>query len=280
MPQQVKPIPSADSSVTPVAANAGEIAAATFYDDIFVPALFASWVAPLASLAGIEPGQWVLDVACGSGIVARELEAGLAPGVRLVGLDLAPGMLAVAGARAGWAEWRHGDACALPFADASFDRVICQFGLMFFAERDQALAEICRVLRPGGRFALSVWDSLESNPGFAGKVAILDRMAGRRAGDALRAPFCLGERQALQQLLEGSGARDLRIETRAGEARFASLRQFVDAELRGWLPVMGVQLDDDAINAIFAECQRELGAYIGGDGFTMPVSAHLAAGSK
>ncbi len=280
MQQQVKPIRSADSTVAPITASAAEIAAATYYDDIFVPALFASWVAPLAQAAGIEAGERVLDVACGSGIVARELESGLAPGVRLVGLDLAPGMIAVAGARANWAEWRLGDACALPFADASFDRVICQFGLMFFADRVAALAEMRRVLRPGGRFALSAWDSLGCNPGFAAKVAILDRMAGRAAGDALRAPFCLGDGTALRELLERSGARDCRIETRAGEARFASLQQFVDAELRGWLPVMGVHLDDDTIDAIFRECERELGAYKSSREFTMPVSAHLVAGGK
>ncbi len=278
MQQQVKPIQSDDSTAVTIAATAAEIAAATYYDDIFVPALFASWVAPLAATTGIEPGERVLDVACGSGVVARELAAGSAPGVSLVGLDIAPGMLAVARGRVPGAEWRLGDACALPFADASFDRVICQFGLMFFADRVAALAEMRRVLRPGGRCALAVWDSLEHNPGFAGKVAILDRIAGSRAGDALRAPFCLGDRDALRELLEGAGAGDWRIETRPGEARFASLRQFVDAELRGWLPVMGVHLDDDAIAAIYRECARELGAYAGKECFSMPVSAHIIAG--
>lgn len=280
MQHQVKPIRPTDSTAAPIAASPAEITAATYYDDIFVPALFASWVAPLTTAAGVEPGDRVLDVACGTGIVARELVAGRAPRVQLVGLDIAPGMLAVAGARADWAEWRLGDACAMPFDDASFDRVICQFGLMFFADRVAAIAEMRRVLRPGGRFALAVWDSLERNPGFAGKVAILDRMAGRAAGDALRAPFCLGNRVELGKLLEQAGAHDCRIETRPGKARFASLRQYVDAELRGWLPVAGVHLDDDAIDAIYHECERELGAYAGDDGFTMPMSAHIVAGGK
>jgi ubiquinone/menaquinone biosynthesis C-methylase UbiE len=100
-------------------------------------------------------------------------------------------MLEVAKQLAPRVEWRQGVAESLPFADQAFDAVVSQFGLMFFVDRREALRQVLRVLRPGGRLAIAVWDSLDSIPAYADEVALLERLAGTPAAKALRAPFLL-----------------------------------------------------------------------------------------
>jgi len=149
-----------DSTRGQVARSAAEV-----YDAFFVPALFEEWPPRLARAAGLRPGQRVLDVACGTGVLARHAARVVGAGGEVVGLDLNPGMLEVARRRAPGASWREGTAEALPFADARFDAVLSQFGLMFFADRAGALREMWRVLRPGGALAVAVWARLEDTPG-------------------------------------------------------------------------------------------------------------------
>jgi SAM-dependent methyltransferase len=259
-----------------------ERAAAKFYEEKFVPALFAPWSARTIAEVGIEAGDRVLDIACGTGVVTRDIAAITGADRPPVGLDLSPAMLAVARSLDTSIDWRLGDAGQLPFADGSFDRVVCQFGLMFFADRVKALAEMRRVLRPAGRLAVAVWAGLEHNPGYAEKVQVLERIAGPAAAEALRAPFCLGDQDRLLEFARAAGIGDLRIETYAGEACFGSLFEFVDVDLRGWLPVMGVHLDELTIRQIHAACAPALGRYVDSRSgrITLPASAHILSGSN
>lgn len=277
----VKTINSAETTAaTP--ASRDEIVAATFYEEIFVPALFARWSPLVVEAAGVARGDRVLDVACGTGTATRAAAARTGPASAAVGLDIAPGMLSVARSLSPQLDWHHGSVDRLPFDDGSFDRVLCQFGLMFFADTAAAIREMLRVLRPGGRLAIAVWDRLERNPGFADKVEILEQTAGTGAADALRAPFCLGDRERLCALAGAAGMRELEANTHRGEARFRSLEAFVDAEVRGWLPVMDVHLDEATIGRIVERCRRRMHAYAGGAGgeFVMPTSAHILAGTR
>jgi ubiquinone/menaquinone biosynthesis C-methylase UbiE len=162
--------------------------AAEIYDEFFVPALFEQWAPPVLDAAAVRKGEQVLDVACGTGVLTR---AAAARAGRATGLDVNPGMLAVARKRGGGIDWRESRAEALPFADGSFDVVLSQFGLMFFEDRDAALREMLRVLRPGGRLAIAVWDSLERAPGYAAMAALLERLFGAEIAGALHAPYCL-----------------------------------------------------------------------------------------
>jgi len=273
----VNPITSPETSRSIPDASDAEIDAATAYEEIFVPALFRQWPRHVIAAAQVESGHRTLDVACGTGVLTRELPAIVGGTPPPVGLDVSRGMLEVAGRLNPGIEWRHGDACSLPFEDASFDRVLCQYGLMFFPDRVRALVEMSRVLAPGGRVAIAVWDALESNPGFLEKVDILDEVGGRPAGDALRAPFCLGDREALLQLGERAGLRDIEIATVNSEARFPSMHDFVEAEVRGWLPVMDVHLTEQEIEAVHAECRQHLRSYETGPRreIVLPVSAHV-----
>jgi ubiquinone/menaquinone biosynthesis C-methylase UbiE len=182
-----------------------QIDAANAYEALFVPALFGQWAPKVADAARIQPGQRALDVACGTGILARELISRTGSSGRVAGIDPSPGMVAVAKHLAPAVEWREGVAESLPFPDQSFDAVVSQFGLMFFTDRRQALREMLRVLAPGGHLAVAVWDSLDNIPAFARLVALLEQTAGRRAADALRAPFALGDRRELDTLVTEAG---------------------------------------------------------------------------
>jgi SAM-dependent methyltransferase len=239
-----------------------QIDAAAAYEEFFVPALFQEWAPRVVAAAKIQPGHRVLDVACGTGILARETAAQVGTSGSVAGLDSTSGMLAVAARLAPQIEWRQGLAESLPYADRSFDAVVSQFGLMFFTDRRKALREMRRVLSPGGRLAVAVWDSLDNTPAYAAEVALLDRLAGQRAADALRAPFVLGDTEELAALLSNAGAVSTEIATHRGEAQFPSVRSMVEADLRGWLPVMGVVLPEDQIGRILEEAERTLRPYV------------------
>jgi SAM-dependent methyltransferase len=190
-------------------------------------------------------------------------------------------MLVVASDLSPTIEWREGTAEALPFSDRSFEVVVSQFGLMFFTNRDKAISEMLRVMVAGGRCAVAVWDAIENAPPFAVLVSLLDRIAGKIAGDALRAPFALGDRRALAALFSGAGATSVDVATRQGRAQFPSTRELVEAELRGWLPVMGVALPEPEISLIVAEAEKVLAPHVTRDGgIAFSMSAHLVSARK
>lgn len=135
------------------------------YDRLFVPLIFEPYAIDVAvQLAKNAPGS-VLEVAAGTGAVTREMAARLPAQTRLVVTDLNPPMLEYAKTRLSddRIEWRQADALALPFEDGGFDAVVCQFGAMFFPDKVQGYREARRVLKPGGRYLLNVWDRISAN---------------------------------------------------------------------------------------------------------------------
>ena len=135
---------------------------AEIYEQHMVPAIFARWAPDLVGAAGVRTGQRVVDVACGTGAVARLLAERVGTTGKVTGLDVNPAMLAVArlSAPSQSIEWLDGSAVKMPLPDAIFDAVVCQQGLQFFPDRPAALSEMRRVLKPGGRLALSCWRSI------------------------------------------------------------------------------------------------------------------------
>jgi ubiquinone/menaquinone biosynthesis C-methylase UbiE len=255
--------------------------AAAIYEEFFVPALFQAWADRVAEAAQLSPGARVLDVACGTGVLARTAAARVRPGGSGVGLDLNPGMLAVAERVAPEIAWRQGAAEALPYADASFDAVVSQFGLMFFTDRQAALREMVRVLAPGGPLAVAVWGALAVTPGYAAVVALLQRLVGERVADALRSPFVLGDPQELAALFTNAGIASARVTTQVGPARFPSIRSWVETDVKGWLPFVQVALDERQSEALLAEAERALPVFVASSGtveFVMP--AHIVTARK
>lgn len=257
-----------------------QIAAAKAYEALFVPALFAQWAPKIAEAANLVAGQNVLDVACGTGVLAREVRRRIGPTGYVAGLDPGVGMLAVAKELCPSVDWREGTAESMPFSDASFDAVVSQFGLMFM-DRDSAIHEMLRVLKPNGRLVAAVWDSADHIPAYAAEIALLQRLADTRAADALRAPFILGDRELLSDVFSTAGAGSITISTLHGVAQFPSIRVMVEADLRGWLPVMGVNLAEEQITRILEEAEGVLDSYVTDDGrITFDVPAHLVTARK
>jgi SAM-dependent methyltransferase len=243
-----------------------EIDAAIAYEELFVPALFGQWPTTILEAARVGPGHRVLDVACGTGILGRAAARLTGPDGSVTGVDPNAGMLSVARRFAPEIEWHQGTAESLPFTDACFDAVVSQFGLMFIGDRPLAIREMMRVLVAGGHLAIAVWDSLENSPGYATEVALLERTVGPHATEALLAPFVLGDRETLATVLTDAGITAFEIENHPGTARFPSIRAMVEADLRGWLPVMGVILSEKEIDHVLQEAEEALCPYLKEDG--------------
>jgi SAM-dependent methyltransferase len=259
-----------------------EMAAARAYEDFLVPALFEPWASRLASSAGLGPGDRVLDVACGTGVLAREAARRVSPGGSIVGIDPDAGMLAVAAGIASHIDWRRGRAESLPFPDASFDAVVSQFGLMFFADRPAAVREMNRVLAPGGRVAVAVWDAVERIPAYAAEVELVERIGGEPAARALRAPFMLGDPDAVTALFSWAGMSAVGATTIAGVARFPSIRSMVEADVRGWLPLVGLPLSEPQVERILDESEQALGPHVArtDGGIEFVTRAHVVTATR
>ena len=255
-----------------------QIEAARAYEALFVPALVGQFAPKVADAARIVEGERVLDIACGTGTVAREALKRVGPGGRVVGIDAVPGMIEVAKQIAPAVEWRTGKAESIPFSDGSFDAVVSQFGLMFM-DRAQAIGEMLRVLTPRGRLAVAVWNSLENIPAYAVGAELFERIGGQQAADALRVPFLLGDPNELREMFSDAGADSVEVTTHSGTALFPSIRVMVEADLRGWLPVMGVNLSEEQISQILEEAEAVLSAYETSDGqVRFDISAHIVTG--
>ena len=259
-----------------------QLEAASSYQEYLVPALMEEWATRGADAARLRPCDRVLDVACGTGVLTRAAASRVAPGGAVTGLDLNPGMLAVAARLSPALRWQQGSAQALPFPAESFEAVVSQFGLMFFPDPVEALREMMRVLVPGGRLAVAVWASLADTPAYAAEAALVDRLAGTAAGDALRAPFRLGETGRVTELCAEAGITGAAVNLQRGRGRFPSIRAMVEVDLRGWLPIMGVELDEKLIAEILRQAESALRPHVteeaGGVAFDSP--AVLATATK
>lgn len=238
--------------------------AAEIYDEFFVPALFQEWAERVADAAQLRPGQRVLDVACGTGVLTRTAAERVGANGTVVGLDLNDGMLAVASKKAPQIEWRQGRAESLPFEDASFDAVMSQFGLMFFEDGAAAIGEMLRVVKPGGRLAVAVWDSLDNTPGYAALVKLLQRLFGDEAANSLRAPFILGDVDHLLSIFKKAGVQDVNFTTHQGTARFPSLQAWMYTEIKGW--VLADKLDDTQFALLLREAEQALSPFVSAEG--------------
>jgi SAM-dependent methyltransferase len=253
--------------------------AAAAYESMFVPALFGEWAPHLVEAAGVAPGHAVLDVACGTGVVARTAADRLAGDGTVTGVDLNEAMLTVAGRVRPDLDWRRGDAGALPFPDATFDVVLCQAALMFFPDRLRALREMARVVVPSGTVAVQVWAGLDAQPAYGPFVEITARHAGPEAVDLLSAYWSLGDREEVGELLRAAGLTVVSAETRLGVARFDSIDQLVRVEVES-TPLIE-RIDDGVYEQIRAEAAEVLAPYRTPRGSAeVPIAGHVVVARR
>ena len=251
------------------------------YEGFFVPHLFAPWARDLVARTEPRPGERVLDVACGTGVVVREVLPIVGPNGRVTGADFNPAMLAVARTKipdGAPVEWYEASAEALPLPDAAFDLLLCQQGLQFFPDKPGAVGEFRRVLAPGGRVALSVWRTLEHNPVHQ---ATNEAVVRRLGTTALAAAFS-GDAAQLEALLSGAGFENIAVEPATMTARFPSADRFVRASVLAAAAVLPVFAGlDEAGRAALAEAIRQdvgatLRLYTHDDGIHVPMAAYVA----
>jgi ubiquinone/menaquinone biosynthesis C-methylase UbiE len=250
---------------------------AEIYEREMVPAIFARWAPDMIELAQIRAGQRVLDVACGTGVVTRLLADRVGPGGHVVGLDLSPVMLAAAraGVRNANIEWREASAQSIPLPDSAFDAVVCQQGLQFFPDKATALAEMRRVLVPGGQLALAVWRSIEHAPAFQALEQALTRRIGAAKG-ALP-PFGFGDAEAIRALVVGAGFREVRLRADVKMTRFASAEHMVRSVASGAPSMLGALAEqgDAALDSIVVEVGEATRMYVDDEGLAFPQATHF-----
>jgi ubiquinone/menaquinone biosynthesis C-methylase UbiE len=209
--------------------------AAEFYDTVIVPEVFRPWAELMVEAIPVQHGMRTLDVACGTGVVARCAARLCGPQGRSSGLDIDPAMIRVARAaalREGLEiDYRCGSASELPFEAASFDAALCLQGLQYFPEKTQTMTELRRVMRPGARLVVVVWTDMETHAGNWAMITALQRR-GIDAKDMIK-PFALADSAALHALVHEAGFEDVTVEVKHRTVRFASAKAFVESVAQG-----------------------------------------------
>jgi len=222
------------------------------YERFFVPAIGAPAANGLVQAAAFRPGERVLDVACGTGVVARLAAGAVGAAGTVAGLDINPGMLAVArgSTPAGTAiQWHEGSAEAMPLPDASFDAVLCQMGLQFMPDKRAALGEMRRVLVPGGRLVLNLPGPTPELFGIMGEA--LARHVGADAAGFVNQVFALHDTAEIHDLIHGAGFRDVSVQASTKTLRLPPPAEFLWQYVYS-TPLAGAaaQLDDERRGAL------------------------------
>jgi ubiquinone/menaquinone biosynthesis C-methylase UbiE len=255
------------------------------YERYLVPSIFGPWAKNLVDIARLQPGERVLDIACGTGIVARTAALRLGSG-SIIGLDVSLPMLAVARSAAAAEgqsiEWREGTAVKLPLIDAGCDVVLCQQGLQFLPDRPAALREMHRVLRSGGRLVLSVWTGIDRSPGFAVLAEALTHRIGAEAGALMTSgPFALSRAEDLRSLVANANFRDVDIRTATKILQYPSPRDFVLRYVAGSaLGGFFATANESAQSALLDDISLALSKYVDDRGLSFPIESNLLVARK
>lgn len=240
------------------------------YERNLVPRFFEPFAADLLEGLDLQPGEHLLDVACGTGVVARHAAPKLAPTGQVTAVDISPAMLSVArqipSSNAAPISFKQADATELPLPNAAVDAVVCQQGLQFFPDRPTALAEMFRVLAPGGRLAVSTCRDLDHQTGYRTLVDVLTRHVGGQAAQVTASPFALGDPDQLQHLVADAGYVGATVIARIYQIRFDSPEQFLVAETSSSpLGVLVDRLDHDVRDALIEDLTSALSPYTDND---------------
>ena len=259
------------------------------YEHYFVPAMFLPWSTILLSHAALQARERVLDVACGTGIVARQAAPLVGTGGRVAALDMNPAMLAVARSipvtPGTTIRWQEGNAMALPFPEGAFDVVLCQHGLQFFPDRAGAVREMRRVLAPGGRALVIVLQALARHPVFEALMESVARHLSLPVS-AVMTPFALCDADELRSLFTAAGFEEVDILPVSTTVRFPDPERFVPLAVTSSAAAVPAftELESPARAALLeivrGEIEPTIHRYRTPDSVTFPMFAHIAVATR
>lgn len=272
-----KPTSEWDIGTTSIAAN---------YERYLVPHLFGPSAERLLEAVMPQPGDSVLDIACGTGIVARTATGHVGPRGRVVGLDMLPDMLEHARSTPPTepaVEWQQASADNMPFEDGEFNVVLCQHGLQFFPDKPAALAEMRRVMAGGARLGVLVLNDFHRTPALVALSDALTRHIGPAPVGFVEMIGALGDESELRGLIEAAGFSEVSVEPASYEFRFPSaqdfLRHYIQSTPLAANPAVA-QADEDTRAAVERGFVAALEPYADADGVRFPVENLLATATK
>jgi SAM-dependent methyltransferase len=238
-----------------------------YYDSCLGPAWFDGFAADLARRLSARPPGDVLEIACGTGLLTRHLRERLDPAVLLVATDLSAAMLKYARDKLSGAEgieWREADAASLPFDERRFAAVVCGFGVMFAPDKRKAFGEVRRVLKEGGTFLFSVWDSIDELPHAMASAEVIEGLFPGDREMRFTVPYDMHDPALLRELLAQQRLEEVRIEKKRLPVNGVSARTIATGLIRGTprsllIEKRGVPLDQ-VIDRIAAALTRIGGA--------------------
>jgi ubiquinone/menaquinone biosynthesis C-methylase UbiE len=251
------------------------------YDHYLVPVIFGPWAVDLVALAAPQSGERILDVACGTGAVAREAVRVIETNGSVTGLDLNVGMLTIARRHdpQGVVLWQEGSAQAMPFPDEVFTLILCQQGMQYFPDRAAALREMHRVLVSHGRLVLSVWRAIERAPGFLALSQALARHISPEAG--VLSPFTLGDAEGLAAEVTEAGFNEVTTLRKSRLLRYDSTEEFVRTYVIS-TPLADIlaEVDEARRLALLTDVSSALHPFIESKGLAFPIESQIIIGRK
>ncbi len=257
--------------------------APAIYQEFLVPAMFAPFAKRLVEHGCVRPGSRVLDVACGTGVVSRVTAIVAGAGGSVAGVDLGEPTVAIARSHpaeenAAPIDYAQADATILPFDAEDFDVALCQQGLQFFPDRAAALAEMRRVLKPGGHVAVATWKDIE--PPFSAIADALGRHVSTEAAQMMHSPFTLGDGTTLAGLMSDAGFREVAVIDETIECTWASHPEFARLYIAA-SPIASVFAAASAHSqqAVCDEVAERLAPHATAEGWLrMPMTTNIAVG--
>ena len=249
--------------------------------DRFAIKVMEPWTDDLILAGGCRDGDRVLDVACGTGLVAGRIGAVSRKFCTITAIDVNEGMLSVA-RRNPQIEWHQGSATELPFADGSFDVVLCQQGLQYFPDRAAAMQGMARVLAPGGRLALNVWGALNRQPFYVALVdGIVEFMGEEAAKSAFNLPFSLNTAAELRMLASDAGLEAISVRFEHRTMRYPSPAKMI-AGFMVATPIASQfqSLPSDRQRGFADYVAERLAGYVDDAGLAAPMENHFLTAIK